>query len=58
MVRGTDPMAVRDALPLRLPKEVSAAAATAEGAAEPPEPSADEPSLELPERGPEITERR
>ena len=55
VVRGTDPMAVRDALPLRLPKEVSAGAEAAP--AEPGAP-ADEPSLELPERGPEITERR
>ena len=64
VVRGTDPMAVRDALPLRLPKEVSAAAeaaGTTEGAAgttERADGSAQEPSLELPERGPEITERR
>ena len=61
VVRGTDPMAVRDALPLRLPKEVSAAAeaaGTTEGAAGSPDESAQEPSLELPERGPEITERR
>ena len=61
VVRGTDPMAVRDALPLRLPKEVSAAAetaATTEEAAGPPDGSVQEPSLELPERGPEITERR
>lgn len=55
VVRGTDPMAVRDALPLRLPKEV---AAGAEAAPAEPESSADEPSLELPARGPEITERR
>lgn len=46
VVRGTDPMAVRDALPLTLPREVQAAA-TAE-----PNP------LGLPERGPEITELR
>ena len=61
VVRGTDPMAVRDALPLRLPKEVSAAtetAGTTEEAAGSPDGSAQEPSLELPERGPEITERR
>ena len=69
VVRGTDPMAVRDALPLRLPKEVSAPTGTAgttegttegtnEGAAGSPDGSAQEPSLELPERGPEITERR
>lgn len=54
VVRGTDPMAVRDALPLRLPREVSAAAeATQDEAAD-----AEQLSLELPERGPEITERR
>ena len=49
VVRGTEAMAVRDPLPLRLPKEVSAAA-EAEGG----EPAAMAP----PERGPEITEIR
>lgn len=48
VVRGGDPMAVRDPLPLRLPKEVTAAA----------EAAGEEPSLEMPERGPEITETR
>ena len=53
VVRGGEAMAVRDPLPLRLPKEVTAAAeasAAAEGA--PPAP------LPPPERGPEITEIR
>ena len=57
VVRGADPMAVRDALPLRLPKDVQAqaeaaqAAARAEQAAAPQVPG-------MPERGPEITEIR
>ena len=46
VVRGSDPMAVRDALPLRLPTDVQQAAADA---ADP---------LGLAERGPEITETR
>ena len=51
VVRGGEAMAVRDPLPLRLPKEVTAAAAAAEAGAEPaPVPP--------PERGPEITEIR
>lgn len=48
--RGTEAMAVRSPLPLRLPREVTEAS-TATGEAE-------QPSLDLPERGPEITERR
>jgi Protein of unknown function (DUF3710) len=51
VVRGTDPMAPRDPLPMRLPREVTA---SAEAAAE----EAARPKLELPERGPEITETR
>ena len=50
VVRGGEAMAVRDPLPLRLPKEVTAAAeASAAAAVRPPAP---------PERGPEITEIR
>ena len=49
VVRGGDPMAVRDPLPLRLPKQV------VEAAEQGPAPS-EEPALALPERGPEITE--
>ena len=50
VVRGSEAMAVRDPLPLRLPKEVTAAAAASvEGEGEPP-------VLAPPERGPEITE--
>lgn len=49
VVRGSEAMAVRDPLPLRLPKEVTAAAAA--GPAAPP-------PLTPPERGPEITETR
>jgi len=60
VVRGSEAMAVRDALPLRLPREVSeqaaAAAQAAQEASEADEPDA--PDLTLPERGPEITELR
>jgi hypothetical protein len=53
VVRGGEAMAVRDPLPLRLPKEVTnAAAASAAGETTEPEP------LPPPERGPEITEIR
>lgn len=48
VVRGTDPMAVRDPLPLRLPADVQTSG----------EPPAEEPDLTLAERGPEITEVR
>ena len=51
VVRGTDPMAPRDPLPMRLPREVTA---NMEAAVE----DAGPPKLELPERGPEITETR
>jgi hypothetical protein len=51
VVRGTDPMAVRDPLPLRLPAEATAAAAE-------DEPDDDGDPLALAERGPEITETR
>lgn len=57
VVRGSDPMAVRDPLPLQLPKGVAEAAAQAreeQQAAEQQKPAA--PSV--PERGPEITEIR
>jgi hypothetical protein len=49
--RGTDPMAVRDPLPLVLPKD--AVQAVNDAAAE-----QDAPGLSMPERGPEITETR
>lgn len=57
VVRGTEAMAVRDALPLHLPREVAeqAAAAAAQGADGQPEQASD---LAMPERGPEITEVR
>ena len=58
VVRGSEAMAVRDPLPLHLPREVAeqAAAAAEDSAAE---DSADEvPDLTMPERGPEITEVR
>ena len=51
VVRGGDPMAVRDALPLRLPRQVEVA--VEQGTDDP-----EEPLLEMPERGPEITELR
>lgn len=56
VVRGGEAMAVRDPLPLRLPKEVTAAqeAAAAEAAAGDGTPA----PLPPPERGPEITEIR
>lgn len=47
--RGAEAMAVRSPLPLRLPREVTE---------QQPAPDDAEPSLEMPERGPEITERR
>jgi hypothetical protein len=50
VVRGAEAMAPRDMLPLRLPKEALAA----HEAAEPTEPA--RPTLEMLERGPEITE--
>jgi hypothetical protein len=56
VVRGSEAMAVRDPLPLHLPREVAEQAAAAAAA----EAQADEqaPSLAVPERGPEITEVR
>ncbi len=55
VVRGADPMAVRDPLPLRLPPD--AQQADAQQAAAEPDNEHDEP-LGLAERGPEITETR
>ncbi|MCW2681550.1 MAG: hypothetical protein JWM62_2951, partial [Frankiales bacterium] len=54
VVRGGEAMDVRDPLPLRMPKEVTAAAEASADA------SADEEQAPLPppERGPEITEIR
>jgi hypothetical protein len=54
VVRGSDPMAVRDPLPLQLPKGVQEAAAQQQAAqqAEPPRAPG------VPQRGPEITEIR
>ena len=62
VVRGGDPMAVRDPLPLRLPREVAEQAAAEQAAAE--QTAADQTAVgqgglpQLPERGPEITETR
>jgi hypothetical protein len=50
VVRGGDPMPVRDPLPLRLPREI------VEQQAEPAEPA--RKSVRAPKRGPEITEVR
>lgn len=57
VVRGDEAMAVRDPLPLHLPREVveQAAAAAQE---EEGEPTAERRVLPMPERGPEITEIR
>lgn len=62
VVRGGEAMAVRDPLPLRLPKEVveqaSGAGEQGSGAAGQADagPADEPPSLTMPERGPEITE--
>jgi hypothetical protein len=57
VVRGTEAMAVRDPLPLHLPREVAEQAAAAAAAEQ--SPDVDEaPDLTMPERGPEITEVR
>jgi hypothetical protein len=68
VVRGTEAMAVRDPLPLRLPKNAVAAAAAAQESAQQQEqgqepvqeqePAPEQPSLAPPERGPEIAELR
>ena len=57
VVRGTEAMAVRDPLPLHLPREVAEQAAAA-AAGEEPADVEDAPDLTMPERGPEITEVR
>ncbi len=54
VVRGNEAMAVRNILPLALPQGVAEQAAEAQAAAT-AEP---DPSLEMPARGPEITETR
>jgi Protein of unknown function (DUF3710) len=54
--RGTDAMAPRDMIPLHLPREVADAAAQAAAEAEAEEGQEPDRRLELPERGPEITE--
>jgi hypothetical protein len=59
--RGGEAMAVRDPLPLHLPKDVAEAAAAAQLDAEDGEDSAEQNGvggLPMPERGPEITETR
>lgn len=60
VVRGSDAMAVRDPLPLRLPKQVAEQAAAAQEAAAQQASAGQQPAggLEMPERGPEITETR
>ena len=58
VVRGGEAMAPRDLLPLRLPKD---AMQQLEGAAQPepePDPEPQKPTLDMLERGPEITETR
>ena len=56
--RGAEAMAVRSPLPLRLPPEVTSAVPSEQPAPAADAEASDRPSLELPERGPEITERR
>ena len=57
VVRGSEAMAVRDPLPLHLPREVAQQAAA--GAAAGADAGAEQaPDLTMPERGPEITEVR
>ena len=59
VVRGGDPMAVRDPLPLVLPKEVQEQAAAAQQAQQQAQQAAPRPQAPtVPERGPEITEIR
>ncbi len=59
VVRGTDPMAPRELLPLALPRDLDSGAPSAEGPAEDDDAEADErTSLNPFERGPEITEVR
>lgn len=57
VVRGTEAMAVRDPLPLRLPREVAEQAAAQQVAASQPAGEGED-VLALPDRGPEITELR
>ena len=57
VVRGVEPMAPRELLPLALPRDVEAAAEAA-AAAEQAEDAAERSSLDPFERGPEITEVR
>ncbi len=59
VVRGGEAMAPRDVIPLRLPREVAEAAAAQQAAADAAASDGDaRPRLDLPERGPEITEVR
>lgn len=57
VVRGGEAMAVRDPLPLHLPKDVAEQAAAAAEEADQAGPST-QGGLPMPERGPEITETR
>lgn len=52
--RGSEPMPPRDLLPMRVPQNIQDAAAQA--SATPTEAEQQRPSLEVPRRGPEITE--
>ena len=59
VVRGSDPMAVRDPLPLKLPKQAQAQAEAQQAQAQQAQAQqAAAQAQALPERGPEITERR
>ena len=57
VVRGSEAMAVRDPLPLHLPREVAEQAAAAASAGQGAQVE-QAPDLTMPERGPEITEVR
>ena len=57
VVRGTEPMAPRELLPLALPRDAEAAAEAATAAAD-AEDEAERTSLDPFQRGPEITEVR
>ncbi len=58
VVRGSEAMAVRDPLPLHLPREVAEQAAAASTGQDPDQDPEGAPDLTMPERGPEITEVR
>lgn len=54
--RGSDPMAPRDLLPMKVPQNIQDAAAAQRAAQEEAARAAAKPTVEVPRRGPEITE--